>query len=273
MLVSVIIPTYNRASFLGRAISSVLAQSYEELELIIVDDGSSDNSKVICDEIQDERISYYFKDNGGVSSARNFGVERANGKFIAFLDSDDEWHTDKISKQLQRLKSSQRRIIHSGERWIRDGEIVKQKKSHQKFGGDMFIRSLTNCVISPSSVVMEKSLYLEMEGMREDFVVCEDYDLWLKITSLYDIEFIDEELMTKYAGHDDQLSFKFFAMDYWRVKSMYWILQNRSLDREREEVLRNLCLKKCHYLLKGYEKYDNYKNYDEVKEVANYMSK
>ncbi len=271
MVASVIIPTFNRARFIGRAINSVLNQSLKELEVIIVDDGSTDETEEIVQSFNDSRLTYIYQDNAGVSSARNTGVENANYDYIAFLDSDDEWLPSKLEKQISKISQSRSRFIHTAEKWMRDGEVVKQKKSHQKHGGDMFIRSLANCVISPSTSLMEKSLYRELEGMREDFVVCEDYDFWLKLTSLYEIDFIEEELIIKNGGHDDQLSFKFFAMDYWRVKSMAWIAKNRRLNQERLESLCKICTKKSEYLLRGYEKYQNFKDYDEVKEILDYI--
>ncbi|MFG1485247.1 glycosyltransferase family A protein [Halobacteriovorax sp. RZ-1] len=272
MLVSVIIPTYNRAMFLARAIDSVLRQSFQDFELIVIDDGSTDNSKQTVESYSDSRIKYFFQENRGVSAARNLGVKKSSGKYIAFLDSDDEWKEDKLEKQLSLLDSSKHRLCHTGELWLRDGEVVKQKKAHQKVGGDMFIRSLKNCVISPSSVLLERTLFEEMNGFNESFIVCEDYDLWLKITSLYEIAFLEEAFVIKHAGHDDQLSFKFFAMDYWRVKAMAWAKANRQLSQERVDVLTQLCLKKCQYLIKGYEKYENFENYDEVRAIENYIS-
>lgn len=272
MLVSVIIPTFNRAEFLTRSISSVLNQSYNDLELIIVDDGSTDETKEVVESFKDSRLSFYHKSNGGVSSARNLGVSKAQGEYIAFLDSDDEWQLDKISTQVSYLKNTGKVLVHTAEKWLRDGKVVKQKKHHQKNGGDMFIRSLQGCVISPSSVLMKKSLYEKVGGMREDFVVCEDYDFWLKVTSLHDIGFLEEEFVNKYAGHADQLSFKFFAMDYWRVKSMAWVYQNRPLSEERAKALLKSAQKKCQYLLKGYKKHQNFKNFDEVKSISEFFT-
>lgn len=272
MLVSVIIPTFNRAQFLIRSISSVLNQSYVDLELIIVDDGSTDETLEVVNSVKDSRLSYHYKENGGVSSARNLGVTKAQGEYIAFLDSDDEWQLDKISAQVSYLQNTGKVLVHTAEKWMRDGKVVKQKKHHQKSGGDMFIRSLQGCVISPSSVLMKKSLYEKVGGMREDFVVCEDYDFWLKVTSLHDIGFLEEELVNKYAGHADQLSFKFFAMDYWRVKSMAWVYQNRPLNEERAKALLVSAQKKCQYLLKGYKKHQNFKNFNEVKSISEFFT-
>jgi hypothetical protein len=115
---------------------------------------------------------------------------------------------------------------------------------------------------------MSKDLFLKYGGFREDFTVCEDYDLWLKITSQNQVGFIDEALATKYGGHEDQLSTKFFAMDYWRVLSMNWILENRDLDSNKKLALVEMIIKKGSVLITGYLKHDNLKDLHEIKTVV-----
>ena len=110
-LISVIIPTYNRAHLIKRSAQSVLNQTYKNLELIIVDDGSTDNTKEVIDSLNDERIVYVKQENHGVSSARNTGINVANGKYIAFQDSDDIWHSDKLEKQINTLKQNNADIV------------------------------------------------------------------------------------------------------------------------------------------------------------------
>ena len=225
--VSVIIPTYNRSYCILNAINSVLNQSYVDLEVIVVDDGSLDNTKKLIENINSSRINYIYQDNNGVSAARNLGIKHSSGDYIAFLDSDDVWFENKISEQMMFIsKNSQYRWVHSNEIWIRNGERVNQKNKHKKSGGDQFLRSVDLCVISPSCVLLEKALLEEMNCFNESYPACEDYDLWLKIASKYEIGYIDKSLIYKYGGHEDQLSKKYKAMDYWRIKSLHWILQN-----------------------------------------------
>lgn len=258
-LVSVIIPTFNRSQFLLRAIHSVLNQTYKNIELLVVDDGSTDEThKLLTPLIENKSLHYIKKNNGGVSSARNAGVFSAKGKWIAFLDSDDEWLTEKLEEQLSFLKyNSHLSIVYTDEIWMRNGVRVNQKNGHRKSGGDIFLKCIQQCLIAPSSVLINKKLFVDMQGFNEEFVVCEDYDLWLKISSLHEIGFIAKPLIIKYGGHDDQLSMKFFAMDSWRLKSMYFILLNRKLETEKKALLIKLMQQKGAILIQGYLKHGN----------------
>ena len=135
---SVIIPTYNRAHMLERAIKSVLAQTYKNFELIVVDDGSTDETKELLSKYKD--IHYYKIDNSGVSFARNFGVSKSKGKYLCFLDSDDEWLNEKLKAQYQQIENTRCLIVYGEETWFRNGIRVNKKKIHQKSGGDIFNR-------------------------------------------------------------------------------------------------------------------------------------
>jgi len=264
---SVIIPTFNRRHVLSRAIDSVLNQSFKDFELIIVDDGSSDETQTYLDTIKDLQVFKTIKpeEPSGVSVARNVGVANANANWICFLDSDDEWMTQKLEKQYRWIKENPgARLVYGQERWVRNSKRVNKMNKHTKGGGDLFERSIELCLIGCSTVCLEKSLINELGGFREDFPVCEDYDLWLKVTSLYKVGFIEDELIIKYGGHKDQLSRKFKAMDYYRIKSMNWILKNRTLTPVRRELILTSMKTKCEILLKGYEKHNNLDNYAEV---------
>lgn len=270
--VSVIIPTYNRASVLKRAINSVLNQTYKNIELIIIDDGSTDETQELLDQLNLESIK---TTNGGVSKARNLGIQQAQGKWLAFLDSDDEWLPEKLEKQIAFSNANPNiNIIHGEEIWIRNGVRVNPKHKHKKGGGDQFLPSLKLCAISPSTVMLKKSIFNEHILFREDFPCCEDYDLWLRLTSVMNVGFIDEFLIKKYGGHEDQLSQKYKAMDYWRVKSIDWIFKNRDLSTERKNAALEELFKKSKVLLKGYEKHDNTgEHYREIKNIMeNYFS-
>ncbi len=263
---SVIIPTYNRKDFLERSINSVLNQSFKDYELLVVDDGSSDGTK---EYLEKKGISFLsVGEQGvpvGVSKARNVGVSQTKGEWICFLDSDDEWLEDKLEKQHQFiLENPEFKLVHGEERWVRNGVRVNQMKKHQKGGGDQFFRSLELCVISPSTVCLKRELYDLHKGFREDFSVCEDYDLWLKITSSEKIGFIEDELIIKYGGHEDQLSRKFKAMDYFRVKSIDWCLENLALNESQREESISVLKRKSEILMKGYQKHQNLDNFDEV---------
>jgi len=268
--ISVIIPTYNRAYLLKRSIESVLNQTYGELELIIIDDGSTDNTnEVVQSYLEDERVRLYQISNSGVSKARNYGVSKSTGSWIGFLDSDDQWHNNKLEEQVKFIdQNPQFKIIHAHENWVRNDKQVKIPKRYRKSGGDIFIRSLDQCMISPSVALISTELFQHYEGFREDFIVCEDYDLWLKITSENEVGFIDSVLCTKYGGHEDQLSMKYFAMDYYRVKSMNWILKNRVLEKQKKLALVEMIIMKGSVLITGYRKHDNLKDLHEIESVV-----
>ncbi|MBT3583708.1 MAG: glycosyltransferase [Halobacteriovoraceae bacterium] len=263
---SVIIPTYNRSATLRRAIDSVLAQSYQNFELIVVDDGSQDQTPQILEEYLERKVlSVITTQNKGVSCARNCGVQSASGNWLAFLDSDDEWLADKLERQSELLlKRPELSLIHGEEIWIRNGVRVNQMKKHQKFGGRIFEKCLPLCLISPSAVVLKSELYHKHGGFREDYPVCEDYDLWLKITAEEEVGFISDPLIKKYGGHSDQLSAKYFAMDYWRIKSMVPFLNSNKISREEKKSVNILISKKSTILLQGYLKHSNLQHYEEI---------
>ena len=276
--ISVIIPTYNRAKELKRAVESVLNQDYTNFDLWIIDDGSTDETSKLIEEFKKDHskgdkdlkptIHYIKTENQGVSAARNVGIHHSKGDWCAFLDSDDEWLKDKLSRQVEfSLDNPEIKIIHGEEIWIRRGKRVNQKKIHQKSGGRIFQRCLKLCLISPSAVMIERGLLEEMNGFDENFVVCEDYDLWLKITSKYEVGYIKEPLITKYGGHDDQLSHKFKAMDYFRVKSIHNLLRSSKIDGEDKQRAEEEIVRKSDILLLGYEKHNNLEHFDEIKEI------
>ena len=136
-MISVVIPVYNRPLLVKRAIESVLGQSHKASEIIVVDDGSTDET---ADTLKSfKNIKIITQKNSGVSSARNRGIKEASGKWIAFLDSDDIWHKDKLKLQSEfHDKNPQIQFSHTLEEWVRDGKIVKQKKQHQKPQGFCF---------------------------------------------------------------------------------------------------------------------------------------
>ena len=244
MLVSVIIPTYNRKGYLQQAINSVLLQSHQEVEIIVVDDGSSPEQRLQKSRIAHEEIKYFYRPHHGVASARNFGVSMSKGDYIAFLDSDDLWERRKLEKQLEFLKNNpEYKVCYTNERWVRNGEYLNQMKKHKKYHGWIFDKCLPLCIISCSSILMERHIFFELGGFDESLPVCEDYDLWLRMSLRYPIAFIDEQLVTKRGGHAGQLSRKYWGMDRFRIQSLEKLLKRRITDEQRRLVKRELRIK------------------------------
>ena len=267
--VSVIIPSFNRSTVIARAISSVLNQSYKNFELIIIDDGSTDSTDAVVESfIKNDKIKYFRQPNLGVSAARNLGASKASGDWLAFLDSDDEWHPEKLQNQINFLKENESlKIAYTDEVWIRNGVKVNKKLIHQKFGGWIFDKCIHQCFIAPSSVILSSNLFFEMGGFDKDFKVCEDYDLWLKISSLYEIGFISLPLISKYGGHSDQLSTQFVAMDLWRLKSLARILAIRNLSEDHSQEVIEAINKKASILVKGFLKHGNSEAIKEIESI------
>jgi glycosyltransferase involved in cell wall biosynthesis len=217
-LVSVIIPTYNRGWIVQAAVDSVLDQDFSDYELIVVDDGSNDNTREILGAYG-KGITVLQQSNMGVSAARNSGIAAASGRLIAFLDSDDLWLPGKLSTQVKFFEENADAVINqTQEIWIRNGQRVNPQKRHHKFSGMIFERSLALCLVSPSAVMIKKSLFDTVGVFDEDLPACEDYDLWLRISCRYPVHLIDIPLIIKRGGHDDQLS-KAAGLDKYRIQS------------------------------------------------------
>jgi glycosyltransferase involved in cell wall biosynthesis len=244
-LISVIIPTFNRASFLREAVDSVLSQTCREFELIIIDDGSRDETGEIL-KAYGGRLIYYYQDNQGVSAARNRGLQMAGGRFIAFLDSDDLWLPEKLAAQCDFFEQNPEVFIcQTEEFWIRNGKRVNPCKKHRKYSGDVFAPSLGLCLISPSAVMIRRELFQTVGGFDETFPACEDYDLWLRITSRWPVFLIDHPLVVKRGGHADQLSRTIPALDQHRIRALIKLLNSGYLTFSQFLLARQELTVKC----------------------------
>ena len=254
--VSVIIPTFNRAEKVARAISSVIAQTFADFEIIVVDDGSEDNTEQTVAQF-DERLVYIaHHSNLGVSAARNTGIKKSCAPLIAFLDSDDHWLPEKLAVQVKFFNNHPQAVAcQTEETWIRKGKRVNPKKKHLKPSGDIFEPSLKLCLVSPSAVMLKRSLLEEVGLFDEDLPACEDYDLWLRIACRYPVYLIKEPLIVKEGGHPDQLSTRHRGMDRFRIKALLKLIKSGRLNEMqldatikeltlRCEIYGNGCLKR-----------------------------
>ena len=258
MKISVIIPTYNRKHTLKRAIDSVLSQTFKPYEIIIVDDGSKDGTKEWL--LQNyPSVQYIHQPNNGVSSARNKGIQISQGSWIALLDSDDEWMPEKLEYQSRFLEVNRdSSFCHTNEIWIRNGVRVNQMKKHKKYGGDIFKHCLDICRISPSSSIINKNVFEEVGAFDESLTVCEDYDLWLRVTAKFNILFLDEPLIKKYGGHLDQLSRVPEGIEQYRIRSLEKILSMGSLTETQFRSAKDMLIHKLNIYAKGLKKRDKY---------------
>ena len=251
MKVSVIIPTFNRLSLISRAIDSVLKQTFKPFEIIVVDDGSSDNTSTFIKNNY-KSVKLIKQKNLGVSKARNVGIKNSSGDWIALLDSDDEWKKNKLEVQIKSLSEyDYYSVCHTNEIWIRNGVRVNQKKRHQKYGGNIFDKCLDICRISPSSIIFQKNIINEVGWFDENLSICEDYDLWLRITANFKILFIDKPLIIKYGGHSDQLSKSVNGIEAYRIKSLENLLSNTRLIKDYKRLAIEMLITKLRIYKKG----------------------
>ena len=239
MRISVVIPSFNRRHTLERALRSVFEQTSPVDEVILVDDGSSDGSAAMMAHTFPD-VKIISQPNRGVSAARNRGIRAAGHDWIALLDSDDSWLAHKIERIREAaLQHPGHALYHSDEIWMRRGVRVNPMQKHRKSGGWIFEQCLPLCAISPSASVMRKSTLQALGLFDESLPACEDYDLWLRLCHRFPVYFIEQALIIKYGGHEDQLSRKYPAMDRFRVRALHRLLETESLSAEYFEAARD----------------------------------
>jgi glycosyltransferase involved in cell wall biosynthesis len=198
--VSVIIPTYNRAQFVERAVRSVLAQTYEDFELLVIDDGSSDQTQNTIKRIPDRRIKYIrHSNNKGVSAARNTGIKHAEGNFIALLDDDDVWLPTKLEQQMKYFQTRP----DAGA--VYTGCISIDSKSNEPmrniFPNAVQFKDLLRdnyCEGAPSSILIKKDCFKKVGLFDETLPFCEDWDMWIRLARFYEVNVLDQLLVKRY---------------------------------------------------------------------------
>jgi glycosyltransferase involved in cell wall biosynthesis len=241
---SVVIPTYNRAAMVVEAVESVLAQEGVDLQLIVVDDGSTDDTPSRLDRFG-STVNYHRQPRSGVSASRNRGVALSRAPLIAFLDSDDLWLPGKLQVQKAFMdRHPEVMICQTEEIWVRNGRRLDPKIRHRKPSGDIFRRSLELCLVSPSAVMIRRELFDRVGYFDENLPMAEDYDLWLRIAAGEPVYLLPEPLVVKRGGHPDQLSAA-PGIDRYRIMALENLLRHGRLSPEQREwtwaALRDKC--------------------------------
>ena len=223
-LVSVIIPVYNGKKYISETIESVLGQTYAPIEIIIIDDGSKDSShNVIKPYLNDNKIKYYFQQNQGVAAARNFGIQKSSGNLIAFIDQDDLWLPEKISRQVSLMSTnSQLALVHGRIEFINEnGTRIKPLWTHPEVSGYCFKEMFSGNKIAMLTALVKKESIMAAGMFDETIAITDDYDLWLKISYTNMVGYVDETIAL-YRYHGENTSGNIVAFK----KNELQVLQN-----------------------------------------------
>lgn len=250
--VSVIIPTYNRRDFLGKAIDSVLGQTYRNFEVLVIDDGSIDGTDELVASYGNA-VRYLYQDNLGASVARNTGIQAARYNLLAFLDSDDSFAPEKLEVQVAAMLDQPEYLVsHTDEIWYRRGQFLNQKNKHARAAGDIFGRCLELCVVGMSTSIVRRELFDEVGLFDEKLPCCEDYDLWLRVSIKFPFLLVAKPFTIKDGGRDDQLSqIHRVGMDRYRIASILGIIESGKLNSDQEQLARQELSRKCLIYGKG----------------------
>lgn len=236
--VSVIIHTYNNERFIAETIETVLAQTFKDYEIIVVDDGSTDNTRTALNPYID-RVKYHYKENGGIASAKNAGIKLSNGEYVAFLDHDDLWVPEKLDVQIDYFyKNPQVGLVYSKYASFRngDGDVIRVKPK-VGFSGWIFAKLISKSVIQTSTVMVRMDCLKAVGPFDESLALADEYDLFLRIAKSYQCGFINKEL-TRYRIHENNASKNRHLFDLENLKVYERLYGNyNDLSKKEERLL------------------------------------
>lgn len=206
--VSVIIPTYNRSELLKKAVKSLESQSHQNIEIIIIDDFSTDDTAEVVGKMKDSRIIYIRHDiNKGGSEARNTGIKRATGRFIGFLDSDDQWLPDKLEKQLKLFADQpDLGVVYTGVQVVNENN-QPTRKIIPKYRGNMLLKLFeSNCIDTTSSVLVKKEVLEQVQGFDAGLPSCQDWDLYIRLAQVTTFDFVKESMVLFYHHSGERIT-------------------------------------------------------------------
>lgn len=237
-LVSVVITAYNYAAYLPKAIDSVLGQTYRNIEVIIVNDGSTDNTEdAVAPYLNDGRVTYITQKNSGQASSKNRGIRASRGGFVAFLDADDFWRSDKLERQMPLFsKDPQTGVVYSDLNFIGPGGEPLDIERPQRFRGDILQELFLDNFIGFSTTVVRKECFERAGVFDEGLSMAIDWHLWLRVACHYRFDYVDEPLLYYRWGHANMsknIEKRFKCSD----DVMEWFLKTHG-DRLRKKTVR-----------------------------------
>jgi len=226
-VVSVVIPTYNRNELLKRAVESVLSQSFDEFEILVIDGSRDESTRELIKSLGDGRVRYVPQRGKGIANARNLGVITARGKFIAFLDDDDRWREDKLERQLELFKELPKEygLIYTAFTYyyLERNKILGIK--HPRASGNVYRYMIKDNITGTSTIIVKRECFKKTGLFRESFPTCEDWDMWLRMSRICLFGTIDEPLVD-YSIHSGQFSFAKYLMGRYRMIEEHGDIRN-----------------------------------------------
>jgi glycosyltransferase involved in cell wall biosynthesis len=239
------------------AVASACGQTLADIEIIVVDDGGTDDTEPVIASIGDKRVKYFKRPHAGVSAARNFGVSMSSGRYVSFLDSDDLWLPEKLEEQISFMNGlGHKAICQTEEVWMKDGKRINPSPHHRKQSGWIFPACIPLCIVSPSAVMMVRDIFDEVGGFDETFPACEDYDMWLRVSLRYPIYTMARPLIIKRGGHGDQLSAA-WGLDRYRIYALQKILGDPLITDEYRTLVEDDIRRRAVILCDGAKKRGN----------------